>query len=208
MGFLDLFRNARQPDGATERARTPASKPQGDGVQRPSKRRTTLYHSDYISRDDEADALIGGQDGLPDACLETRLDRLVIVTRVGIVNPKSTYTYRVGIFSFTIRGTGYHIEEATAGEFRPGSRVKLVREPDNPHDANAIAIYAQGARKLTGYVNKRNAARLATLMDAGLPLAAISTRGNASGFFEFVPQILVCSPRLMEHLLRVTKFAS
>lgn len=83
-----------------------------------------------------------------------------------------------------------------------------MREPDNPHDANAIAIYADGTGKLVGYVNKQNAARLATLMDAGLPLAAISTRGNASGFFEFVPQILVCSPRLMEHLLRDTKLAS
>ena len=73
MGFLGLFRNARQPDGATDRARTPVSKPQGAGVQRPSNQRTTLYHTDYMSRDDEVDALIGGQDGLPDARLETQL---------------------------------------------------------------------------------------------------------------------------------------
>lgn len=41
----------------------------------------------------------------------------------------------------------------------------LVREPNNPHDKNAIAVMASG--KKLGHIDKRNAARLAPFIDAG-----------------------------------------
>ena len=46
-----------------------------------------------------------------------------------------------------------------------GDRLTLVREPDNPHDANAVRIEWKG-RKL-GYVPRRDNVHLARQMDLG-----------------------------------------
>ncbi|OGA38840.1 MAG: HIRAN protein, partial [Betaproteobacteria bacterium RIFCSPLOWO2_12_FULL_62_13] len=48
---------------------------------------------------------------------------------------------------------------------RVGDRLTLVREPDNPHDANAVRIEWKG-RKL-GYVPRRDNVHLARQMDLG-----------------------------------------
>lgn len=53
----------------------------------------------------------------------------------------------------------------------PGAVVELVREPDNPHDPNAIAAKL-GAQTL-GYVAASDAAELAPVMDAGSKPKAI-----------------------------------
>jgi hypothetical protein len=44
----------------------------------------------------------------------------------------------------TIVGTKYRSPEAIAvlTRLRPGDRLRLVREPDNPHDPNAVAVYS------------------------------------------------------------------
>ena len=78
--------------------------------------------------------------------------------------------------------------------------MRLEREPDNPHDSNAIAVYA--GRTKAGYVNKQTAARLARVMDAGLDILAISTRGARAGMDSNVPQILAGERRVMERLRR------
>lgn len=46
-----------------------------------------------------------------------------------------------------------------------GDPVRLTREPDNHHDANAILIDVSGRE--IGYVPRRDAAELAPLMDRG-----------------------------------------
>lgn len=47
------------------------------------------------------------------------------------------------------------------------ARLSLVREPGNPHDANAIKILANtGKRFMVGYVPREVAAVLAPVMDA------------------------------------------
>ena len=89
-----------------------------------------------------------------------------------------------------------------AGRFTPGSSVRLVREADNAHDPNAIAVYAESGRSKAGYVPASQAKRLAPLMDSGVELAAVSTRGAGSSREVTVPQILVCERRLFDHLRR------
>jgi hypothetical protein len=44
----------------------------------------------------------------------------------------------------TIVGTKYRGRAAIAvlTRLRPGDRLRLVREPDNPHDSNAVAVYS------------------------------------------------------------------
>lgn len=46
---------------------------------------------------------------------------------------------------------------------RPGSRAELIREPDNPYDASAVAVFIQGHQ--IGYLKRDVAARLCDWID-------------------------------------------
>jgi hypothetical protein len=59
-------------------------------------------------------------------------------------------------------------------QLREGDALDLVREPDNPHDANAVRVDWQG-RKL-GYVPRRENAAVAWGLDRGAPLRARVSR--------------------------------
>ena len=53
------------------------------------------------------------------------------------------------------------------GEAHPGEYVKLVREPSNPYDRNAIRVENLSGEKV-GHVKKEQAAALTPIMDGGL----------------------------------------
>lgn len=55
-------------------------------------------------------------------------------------------------------------------EMSPGDRLELVREPDNPYDANAVRIEWRG-RKL-GYLPRRDNTAVARQLDRGAALEA------------------------------------
>ena len=55
-------------------------------------------------------------------------------------------------------------------QLRQGDSLDLVREPDNPHDANAVRVEWQG-RKL-GYVPRRDNSAVAWGLDRGVQLRA------------------------------------
>lgn len=162
-----------------------------------------VIREEYMSPEHEAVALEPDQDGFPDAWLERVRDRLLVVTPDGWVNPKSpTAASRAGIWSFTLRGTVHHESAALRGDFTPGARVRLVREPDNPHDPNAIAVYAEGTRNLAGYVPRGYAKRLAKVLDSGADMVAVSTRGARPGHANVSPQVLAVGRALWDHLNR------
>lgn len=48
---------------------------------------------------------------------------------------------------------------------KPGALVSLVREPDNPADPQAVAVYAECGQ--IGYLSRDDAERLAPRMDRG-----------------------------------------
>ncbi len=83
--------------------------------------------------------------------------------------------------------------------------MRLVREPDNQHDPHAIAVYAAGARDITGYVPRGYAKRLAKLLDAGADMVAVSTLGSAAGHKGVSLQVLVVERALWDHLNRAEK---
>lgn len=169
----------------------------------PSQGRTqSLFRQDYVSGDRELEVLVlDAATGMPQLKLVEIGDRLVLVTPRGeVINPRSRNLYKLGIFSFAIRGTAYHPWGTRMGDFRPGTPIRLEREPDNPHDANAIAAYAPDLERPAGYVNKQNAGRLAKLIDAGVEIEAIATRGSESGAERVVPCVMACSADLMGHL--------
>ena len=71
---------------------------------------------------------------------------------------------------------GYRYGEAAAvwPLLRPGDPLELVREADNPNDANAVRVDWRGRR--LGYVPRRENAALAWGMDRGTPLRARVSR--------------------------------
>lgn len=97
------------------------------------------------------------------------------------VGPGNRALDAAGLHTFNVRGDSYRQAAATAGDTSPRARAYLVREPDNEHDPNAIAVQAckaRGERVTVGYVNKALAKRLARRLDAGEDLRAVFIRGS------------------------------
>lgn len=58
----------------------------------------------------------------------------------------------------------------------PGRVVSLVREPDNPADAHAVAVWVRDEEQRSwrvGYLDRTVAARIAPAMDAGASVTAV-----------------------------------
>jgi len=69
-----------------------------------------------------------------------------------------------------LAGFRYHAGADLWRELRVGDRLELAREPDNPHDTNAVAVRWHGHK--LGYVPRRENAALAWGLDRGTPLRA------------------------------------
>ena len=72
---------------------------------------------------------------------------------------------RIVVQHSPVAGFKYYDGKASWDEIKVGDPLTLVREADNPHDANAIRIEWNG-RKL-GYVPRRENVHLARQMDLG-----------------------------------------
>lgn len=76
----------------------------------------------------------------------------------------------------TVVGVTYNNRQAIVSQLQAGSGIRLVREPDNPADANAIRVEDSQQRQC-GYLKKELAAVLAPLFDQhGQPVAATVIR--------------------------------
>src|ERR671932_162645 len=51
-----------------------------------------------------------------------------------------------------VAGASYRLDALQDDAFAPGRRLALVREPDNEHDPNAVAVYDADRRVQAGYV--------------------------------------------------------
>jgi len=81
---------------------------------------------------------------------------------------------RLLVQSSPLAGFRYGEGEALWPHLREGDALELVREPQNPHDANAVRVDWQG-RKL-GYVPRRENAAVAWGLARGAPLRARVSR--------------------------------
>ena len=70
----------------------------------------------------------------------------------------------------SLAGYRYYEAPSLAAAFKPGDTLDLVREPDNPHDTNAIRVDWRG-RKI-GYIPRKDNAALAWAMDSGEAVTA------------------------------------
>lgn len=72
-------------------------------------------------------------------------------------------------FRTPVRGHGFAARPRGAPAPSPGDAAELVREPDNPADPLAVAVWTVEARPWRlGYLDRAVAARLASRLDAGL----------------------------------------
>lgn len=75
---------------------------------------------------------------------------------------------------------GFRYYDATAlwDEMKVGDALTLVREPDNPHDANAVGVEWRGHK--LGYVPRRENADVARQIDRGINVKARISRLQTS----------------------------
>jgi hypothetical protein len=82
-----------------------------------------------------------------------------------------------GLHVASVAGAGAHHAEALSSEaVAPGAGLELRRDPDNPHDPNAIQVHPLDGGAQVGWVPRELAAELAPQLDAGRPWSAVVLR--------------------------------
>lgn len=147
------------------------------------------YESPYLPSDRHAELLVPRPDGLPPLHLSRYRGALWLTedTTGKLVNAKSRSLRSLGIWGATVRGTDHYDAKARLGT------AELVREPDNPFDANAVAVHVGG--KIIGHFNKQKAAALAKVLDAGEQLEATIISADPA-------KVLAARPEVLAHLRR------
>jgi hypothetical protein len=67
-------------------------------------------------------------------------------------------------------GLPHHEAKSVWDDMRAGDRLTLVREPDNPHDPNAVRVEWKGV--MLGYLPREDNEPIARQLDRGNPLTA------------------------------------
>jgi len=60
-----------------------------------------------------------------------------------------------------VAGVSFRADDVRDASFDPGSRLALVREPDNEHDPNAVAVWNEERSLQAGYIPRETAPELA-----------------------------------------------
>lgn len=157
----------------------------------------------YVTPDGNADRFLGADD-LPSVHLIDYGSGDGLVLRFCedatglLVGPTDRRLGPAGLLVSNLRGGSYY--ENDGGDFRPGADVRLVPEPDNPHDDRAVAVFDRTGRYRAGYLNKQKARVYLKRIAAGEHLVAISLRGTGPGRETGVVSILAATPDVLTHV--------
>ena len=99
-----------------------------------------------------------------------RLWRIAAFCALAPAHLHAQETVRLLVQNSPLAGFRYHAAAELWRELRVGDRLELEREPDNPHDANAVVVLWRGHK--LGYVPRRENAALAWGLERGAPLRA------------------------------------
>jgi hypothetical protein len=77
---------------------------------------------------------------------------------------------RILVQSSPLAGFRHYAGETLWQEMKVGDELTLVREPDNPHDSNAVRVEWHGHK--LGYLPRAENRAVAAEMDRGAPVAA------------------------------------
>lgn len=166
--------------------------------------RTWLRRSDYVDSDQESRYLTRDSEGRPNLQLRRVDDRLAIWATTpdgGFINPRGVGIRRFGLVTTQVRGTDYAPQSAhfRAADLRAGASIELLREPQNPHDSNAIAMQAGGRR--IGHVQRGRAGVVARRMDAGENWSGVSLHGPMARSIDEPCRILLGRDEDLRHML-------
>jgi hypothetical protein len=187
------------------RARTLAPRARTQNVAGKLSVLPALPHSSiYLASDRWNDLLVADPSGLPTLYFQMHDGRLWLTepTTGLLVSGCNKHLRRMGIWSVNVRGLEYHKAAVRAGDFRPGSKVQLVREPNNEFDKNAVALCAVSSDRIVGYFNKGMAPGLAKVLDSGASIDAISVTGDGPGKTTGKIEVVAASRVVLQHLLR------
>lgn len=81
---------------------------------------------------------------------------------------------RILVQSSPLAGSQFHALETLRPQLKPGDALDLVREPDNPHDPQAVRVEWRGHK--LGYVPRKENRAVATALDRGERLHARISR--------------------------------
>ena len=87
-----------------------------------------------------------------------------------LVAPKTQAQNSIIVQESPLAGFQYHNGKQLWDDMKVGDTLALQREPDNPHDANAVSVYWNGQR--LGYVPRRENTDVARQMDRGVAVKA------------------------------------
>ena len=94
---------------------------------------------------------------------------------------------RIVVQDSPLAGFQYYEGRELWHEMKPGDTLTLVREPGNPHDANAVRLEWKGCK--LGYVPRRDNGALARQMDRGATvkarITALKARGNGRNLVSY-----------------------
>jgi hypothetical protein len=115
---------------------------------------------------------------------------LCLLSATIVVAAQAT-TARIVIQDSPLAGFKYYDGKDVWGALRVGDTLRLVREPANPHDANAIRV--EWKERMLGYVPRRDNAHLARQMDRGAAIEARITglRSRSNGRHSLSYEIFV-----------------
>jgi len=100
--------------------------------------------------------------------------RLLLSLALALVLPAQAQTVQLLVQSSPLAGFRYGEAAELWLQLRQGDTLELVREAENPHDANAVRVEWRGRR--LGYVPRRENAAVAWGLDRGTPLRARVSR--------------------------------
>lgn len=88
--------------------------------------------------------------------------------------PAAAERIRILVQSSPLAGSQYYALDRLRQRIKVGDALELVREPDNPHDPNAVAVRWQGEQ--LGYLPRRENRSVARAIDDGLKVRASVSR--------------------------------
>jgi len=94
----------------------------------------------------------------------------VLALLAALAAPAAAAEARIIVQESALAGFQYYEGKALWDMMRVGDALQLVREPRNPHDANAVRIEWRG--EMLGYIPRRENADVARQMDLGAPVKA------------------------------------
>jgi hypothetical protein len=91
--------------------------------------------------------------------------RSLLISLLWLAMASHAQTIKMLVQSSPLAGFQYHAAPALWSELRQGEHLTLIREPDNPHDANAVRVEWRG--QMLGYLPKAENRAVAAEMDRG-----------------------------------------